>query len=169
MDKKLFNIGETGVFKITFPTGETAYTQTKQTFNIESTLSKCTKTAEACIKRDKPTNVYNKLVEFKGQVSVEFMGSRNSSAEATSFKRSLISSDVKSIDRGSSNNRIGGSNSVVRVSKKNTVSIGNDIFISALSKDSYKLLKGKVSTHNNVNIPGKGRFFKITANNISLI
>lgn len=156
------------VFKTTLDTGKTFYSVSEQATSVDSFRKTTLSIAKNNVTKNRPSTDYQKqLFNSRDNFSVELLESFDSKDAAKTFKSSLVERDSNCINsikiyKG----RVDAKSQILRVDKKDSIQMGGSVYISALRLNTYPLLKGKISTSDNISHPEKGRFFKITSSNI---
>lgn len=158
------------VFKTTLNTGRTFYSISEQATSVESFRRTTLSIAKNNVTKNRPSTDYQKqLFESRDNFSVELLESFDSKEAAKISKSNLVDRDDNCINsikvyKG----RVNAKSQMLRVNRRDSIQIGDSVYVSALRLNTYPLLKGNISTADNISHPEKGRFFKITSSNIKI-
>ena len=161
--------GEYGIYKFDFPTGETKYVKSTQTFNPQTTLRKNIQQAAAREKFGGESLFYQKINQLENPLEdliVTFVSSTPDENEALDIQQQLSQEDPNSMTTGRST-KTGSKAQTITLPKADSLSSNGEYYVAASKLNKYPELKGKVDMNSKLNHPLTGLYYKITTDKVN--
>ena len=162
----------TRLFKLTLSNGSTYYGIHSKHTKAESYKKDILSISKNNVsKKRATTEVQRVLADLSiGDISSEIVSEFTNKTEAESVKESMVLSDSKSLNRNAMH-RLRNKSKVtpIRFKKSDVLVLGSDVYVQASLVPKMPVLKDKYSTHDNVDHPTKGRYFKVITPNIQVV
>lgn len=163
--------GEYGIYKFEFPTGETKYVKSIQTFTPESTLRKVVQQAAQREKFGGASTFYqmiNKLDNPLEDLTVTFIQSLADEGEALDLQSKLTLDDPNSLE-GRRVTKTGTTAQTITLPKSDSLAHNDEYYIAASKLNNYPELKDKVDMKSKLDHPIKGLYYKLLTNKVNRI
>ncbi len=163
--------GEYGIYKFEFPTGETKYVKSFQTFTPETTLRKVVQQATQREKFGGGSTFYKNINQLDNpleDLTVTFISSTPDEDEALNIQSQLSQEDSNAMSTGRIT-KTGSKSQTITLPKEDSLSSNGEFFIAASKLNKYPELKDKVDMKSKLDHPIKGLYYKLLTNKVNRI